>query len=151
ISAPAAGEHSLVLAADGKDTGFAARPLHVSHAIYAVVSTDWDDSDNDDAFLANIDMLRMRHPRVVMTQFFGPYVITDPATTQARKDVNLAFVKKERDMFGDEVGVHIHPRCAFVNTTPVTCRSTPSDTMPEDTSGYTVIFSTYTVDEQRQL
>jgi hypothetical protein len=103
-------------------------------------------------YLANIDKLRADHPSLVMTQFFGPYVLTDPTTTQARKDVNVAWIKKQHDMFGDEIGVHIHPWCNFVQTVLSQCRATPSSVDPQgDATGYTTIFAAYTVDEQTQL
>jgi hypothetical protein len=152
VVAPPVGDHTVIFAADGAATALAQVPLHVSHAIYTVVSTDWDDSDNSDTNYQLMDQLRMRHPSLVMTQFFGPYVITDTVVAAARRASNIAYMKLQHDMYGDEIGVHIHPWCSFVNTTPVTCRTMPSDTMPMgDTSGYTVIFSSYTTDEQTQL
>src|SRR5262245_13069549 len=52
---PAPGEHTALLAADGAAVAFAARPFHVSAALYAIVSTDWDTSDNDDAYLIDME------------------------------------------------------------------------------------------------
>jgi hypothetical protein len=152
LPAPALGEHTVIFGANGADPGFASRTLHVSHALYTVVSTDWDDSDNTDMNYTLMDQLRTNHPQLVMTQFFGPYVITDMNVAAARRASNIAYIKKQHDMFGDEIGVHIHPWCSFVSATPVTCRTMPSTTMPMgDSSGYTVLFASYTTDEQVQL
>jgi hypothetical protein len=154
---PVAGDHQVIFAADGRGSAFAGRPLHVSAALYAVVSTDWDDSDNLDAYLHNIEMLRAAHPQLMMTQFFGPYVLTDPDTTPERKQVNTAWIQNQRDQFGDEIGVHIHPYCNFVSSVtmggaPMTCRTMPSTVYPTgDLTGYTVIFAAYTTDEQEAL
>jgi hypothetical protein len=152
LPAPLLGRHQVVLSADGKDPAFAVREVVVSHALYTVVSTDWDDSDNPDDNLGRMEMLRARHPRLLMTQFFGPYVLTDPDVMPARRDHNLAWVKQQHDQFGDEIGVHIHPRCSWVGTTSVPCRQLPSTVYPMgDDSGYTVIFAAYSQDEQTQL
>jgi hypothetical protein len=152
VPAPAVGEHTVIFGADGADPGFATRALHVTHALYTVVSTDWDDSDNPDANYQRMDQLRINHPQLVMTQFFGPYVITDTAVVAARRASNIAYMKLQHDMHGDEIGVHIHPWCSFVSATSVPCRTMPSSTMPMgDSTGYTVFFSSYTTDEQVAL
>src|SRR5690242_20062775 len=98
VAAPALGDHTVIFAADGASTALAQVPLHVSHAIYTVVSTDWDDSDNSDTNYQLMDQLRMRHPSLVMTQFFGPYVITDTVVAADRRASNIAYMKLQRDM-----------------------------------------------------
>jgi hypothetical protein len=49
------------------------------------------------------------------------------------------WLKHQRDAFGDEIGVHIHPYCNFVDTTTVTSTSlwprptpVPSSTRPSE-------------------
>ncbi|MSP63147.1 MAG: hypothetical protein EXR72_22980 [Myxococcales bacterium] len=156
IPSAATGDHVALLAADGAGVGFASRTFHVSHALYVVVSADWDNSDNSDLYLANIDDLHVRHPRLVVSHFFGPWVLTDPKTSQARKDVNTKWIKRQRDQFGDEIGLHIHPWCNFVTTVtlggkPLACRNAPAFASDTDDSGYTVVLASYTVDEQAAL
>lgn len=156
LPAPALGEHTVLFGADGQASAFAARPLRVSAALYAVVSTDWDNSDNLDTYLHNIETLRMHHPGLLLTQFFGPYALTDPMVTPERKQVNLEWAQRQRAA-GDEMGVHIHPWCVFVQTvklggTPISCRTQPSTVYPNgDTTGYTVIFASYSLEEQTAL
>ncbi len=152
IAAPSAvGEHRVLFAADDASTAFAARAVTVSAALYAVVSVDWDSSNPPQANLTWMERLRTEHPRLRYSQFVGPYVFTDPATTAARKAELVAWITRQRAL-GDELGVHIHPRCSFVDTTSVRCKSTPSYSMPDgDPTGYTVNFSSYTADEQATL
>ncbi len=153
---PPTGEHGAVFAADG-GPAFAARRFTVSAALYAVVSTDWDTSDNPDEFIVDIESLRQRHPRLRMTQFFAPYVFTDPSVPADRKARSLAWITRQRDEFVDEIGLHIHPWCNFVSTAtlngaPVACRTQRSFRDPGgDASGYTVIVSDYTRDEQAAM
>lgn len=152
LPVPAAiGEHVLLLAADRGPTAFASRPFRVSSPLYAVVSVDWDDANPPQVNLDRMDALRQHHPRLVYSQFVGPYVFTDPVTTEPRRQELVAWLRRARDA-GDEMGVHIHPRCTFVGTTTVPCRSMPSTVTPTgDASGYTVIFASYTVEEQTTM
>lgn len=145
------GAHRLVLSADGGATAFAARTVNVSAALYTVVSVDWDSANPPQANLVWMERLRTSHPRLRYSQFVGPYVFTDPATTTERREQLVAWLRAQRAM-GDELGVHIHPRCPFVDTTGVRCKSTPSYSLPEgDPTGYTVIFASYTVAEQTTM
>lgn len=152
IAAPSApGEHRVLFAADESATAFAARAVTVSAALYAVVSVDWDSANPPQANLTWMERLRTAHPRLRYSQFVGPYLFTDPATTAARKQELVAWITRQRAL-GDELGVHIHPRCSFVNTTSVRCKSTPSYAMPDgDPTGYTVVFASYTADEQTAM
>jgi len=56
-------------------------------------------------------------------------------------------LKGYRDDHGDEIALHIHPYCNFVNTTSVTCLDTPSFVYETDASGYTVANYAYSEDD----
>jgi hypothetical protein len=144
ISSLAPGSHEMLLAADGKPTAFARYTFIRTHALYVVVSTDWDDSHNPDGVDMLQEMLHQKHPELLITHFFAPYVFTDPATTDAQKTGYSDWVKMMRDTYHDEIGVHIHPYCNFISTTGVTCNTMPSTVYPAgDTTGYTVEVSSY--------
>ena len=130
LPAPPIGDHTLLLASDGNQMAFATHPFHVSGALYAVVSADWDNSDNLDAYLMNVEAMRKAHPHLVISQFFAPYVFTDPATTQARKDRNVSWMKTQHDLFGDEIGVHVHPYCNFISTVILDGKNLDCHVMP---------------------
>lgn len=148
---PPIGEHRLLLAADRGPAAFAARPLHVSAALYAVVSVDWDSADPPQGNLGRMEQLRGAHPRLRYTQFVGPYLFTDPATGAERRQALVDWLRRQRAA-GDELGVHIHPRCTFVDTTGVACRATPSYRDPEgDPTGYTVVLASYSAAEQATM
>jgi len=54
--------------------------------------------------------------------------------------------------FDDEIGLHIHPYCSFVETTTVPCRTEPSFVYEEgDETGYTVLSAAYTEEEYTEL
>jgi hypothetical protein len=148
----AAGEHELLLAADGSDVAFARLIVRRSHPLYVVVSTDWDDSDNSDYSLGLQEALHTRYPELRLTHFVGPYTFTDPGVSEARRDALVAWVTGMRDTYDDEIGLHIHPYCNFVDTTDVTCRTEPSTVKADgDPTGYTVMVSAYTEDEFTRL
>jgi hypothetical protein len=144
----APGEHEVLLAMDASDTAFARLTFFRSHPLYVITTTDWDDPDNTDAQLDLQEQLHASHPELLLTHFVGPYTFTDPAVSPERRQFLTDWVKGMRDTYGDEVGLHIHPYCNFVETTPVTCKTSPSLAYADgDSTGYSVVLSTYTEDE----
>jgi hypothetical protein len=152
ISDLAPGEHTLILGADGSSTGFARLTFYRSHPLYVVVTTDWDYSDpSDDANLVQ-DELHDEHPELLLTHFVGPYTFTDSEVTATRATELADWVKEQRDEHGDEIGLHIHPYCNFVEAAGLTCRTEPSTTTDAgDPSGYTVMCAAYTETEFETL
>jgi len=148
IGSLATGEHEILLAADGAEFAFAQRFFRRSHPLYVVVSNDWDDPDNDDATLERQERLHARHPSLLLTHFVGPYTFTDSSVSAARRDFLVDWVTGLRDSEGDEIGLHIHPYCNFIDTTGVECRTEPSTVYDAgDETGYTVMCSAYSEQE----
>lgn len=146
------GFHELVLAEPGASEGFAYYSFARGHAIYVLVTTDWDDADNDDASLRLQEMLHLNHPELKLTHFVGPYTFTDAGVTPERRVVLADWVKGMRDTYDDEIGLHIHAWCSFISTSGVPCRTSPSISSRDgDDTGYSVIFSTYTEEELVQI
>jgi hypothetical protein len=138
------GEYDVLLAADGSDTAFARYSIRRTAPLYVLMTNDWDDADNTDAALQLQEDLRTAFPELVMTHFVGPYTFTDPDITDERRQVLVDWVTGQRDTYGDEIGLHIHPWCNFVDTTEVACRTEPSTVYAAgDATGYTVECSAY--------
>jgi hypothetical protein len=138
------GEHEVLLAADGSDTAFARLTFLRSHPLYVLVSTDWDDPDNADMSLARQEQLHTAHEELRLTHFVGPYTFTDPDVAPSRVDILVGWLAGMRDTYDDEIGVHIHPYCSFVETAGVPCRTQPSFVYPAgDATGYTVVLASY--------
>lgn len=152
ISALAPGDHEALLSSDSAKTAFARRTFTRTHPLYIVTTTDWDDADNPEINLTRQEELHAAHPDLKVTHFVGPYTFTDPLITPQRQSELVAWVQKMRDSFGDEIGLHIHPYCSFIDTTSVPCRTEPSlaQSVP-DTSGYTVQLSSYTEEEFKTI
>ena len=151
ISALAPGVHEVLLAADWAPTAFARLTFTRSHPLYCFVSTDWDDANNGDSSLDAQETLHALHPSLRLTHFAGPYTFTDPSLPAERVELLAAWLRRMRDDFDDEIGLHIHPRCTFVDTTAVPCRSAPSVASDSDPSGYTVVLGSYTEPEMEDL
>ncbi len=152
VSAVAVGEHELLFAAAGADTAFARRSVVRSHPLYVLVSVDWDQANTLDHELEWQEGLHADHPALRLTHFVGPYTFTDPAVPPERVDLLVAWLQGMRDVQDDEIGLHIHPYCNFVETTSVPCRTEPSYVYYDgDPSGYTVLSSAYTVEEYTEL
>lgn len=138
------GVHTLLLAERGAEVGFFTASFTKGHALYLVVSTDWDFPDVDDRVLDHHEELHTNHPELLITHLIGPYTFTDPAVSQSRRDLIVSWAKGMREAHGDEIGLHIHPRCTFVEAAGLTCLSEPSVAYPEgDPSGYTVRLGAY--------
>lgn len=139
-----AGTWGLLLAADGATTAFAQATLRRSHPYYVLMSTDWDFAEPSQQVLDRQDRIHARHPHLRMTHFVGPYTFTDPAVTDARRGEISAWLLRQRDGFGDELGLHIHPYCTFVRSAGLTCITNQSVVYPGgDVSGYTINLSAY--------
>ena len=152
LAALGIGEHEVLLAADSSATAFARLTFRRSYPFYVVVSNDWDDPDNPDANLARQQALHDRHSALKLTHFVGPYTFTDPSVTAARARDLAQLVTALRDDYGDEIGLHIHPYCSFVEQTSVPCRTSPSYSEPvSDATGYTVSLAAYAETEMTAL
>ncbi len=146
------GDYELLLAADASTTAFARLTFTRGHALYVHVGTDWDDGDTSDQSLMLQDELHELHAELKLTHFAAPYTFTDPDITAERQALLVAWLKNQRDTFGDEIGLHIHPWCNFIEAAGVTCRTDPSTVYNNgDASGYTVMVSAYTEAEFTKL
>ncbi|MEI6790920.1 MAG: hypothetical protein WCK42_07045, partial [Myxococcaceae bacterium] len=124
--------------------------IHVSYPLYVVVSTDWDDTRTGNRVLNDIDALHKQFPNLKLTHFFAPYHYTDPEVSPERKIEIDRFIKRQRDQYGDELGVHIHGWCHFINTTGVPCR-TVETFGTDDGTGYTTVLAAYQLDEMTEI
>ncbi len=154
LSQLAPGDHQLLFSADGAETAFASHAFKRSHPLYVVVTTDWDDADTSDIALSLQDELHDEHPELLLTHLVGPYTFTDSTVSQERQDLLVTWLKGMRDTYQDEIGLHIHPYCNFVeqvgtilNIPDIPCNTQPSTVYSDDPSGYTVQVSSYD-DEQ---
>ena len=144
ISALGPGEHQILVAADSEAAAFARLTFFRTHPLYVVVSSDWDDADIPDISLEVQEGLRTKHPDLVLTHFIGPYTFTDPALGEERRAFLASWAVRMRETFGDEIGMHLHPWCHFVERTAVPCRASPSTVSPTgDRSGYSVVLASY--------
>lgn len=145
------GRHAALLAADGAATAFARLVFTRSHPLYVFVSNDWDDPDVADEVLDRQEALRTLHPSLRMTHFVGPYTFTEPDMPAGRADALVAWLSEQRDDFGDEVGLHIHPYCSFVTAAGISCLTQPTAAGYPDATGYAVFLATYSEEETFEL
>lgn len=139
-----AGAHDVLFSANGADDAFAKITIRRSAAYYVMVTTDYDFAEPGNTSLMYVERLHAEHPEMVMTHFWAPYTYTDPAVTAQRRDQLDAWLLRMRDSEGDEIGLHIHPYCHFVEAAGQTCITDQSTVYPAgDTSGYTIKLSAY--------
>lgn len=127
------GSHSLLLSADTADTGFARFIFNRTHPLYVVVSNDWDwpgdTTGRFDRNMVHADSLHDSFPGLRITHLVGPHAFTDPAVTETRKAWFVEQLTRYEQVYGDEIGLHIHGFCHFVERAGVTCRLEPAETV----------------------
>lgn len=152
VEALPVGSYELLLSANGSDKAFAAFTVQKTHPYYVVLSTDWDDADSTDQSLAYQDALHDEHPGLLITHFVGPYTFTDPDLTPERVTLLADWVKSMKSEYEDEIGLHIHPYCHFVEEAGLECKTSPSTVyFNGDSSGYTVLCAAYSQPEFETL
>ena len=147
------GDTDVVYSANGASTGFAVLPLHRSAAYYVLVTTDYDFSDPGDATIAWMNSLHAQHPGMRITHFWAPYTYTYPMVTADRQAALTQWILSQKTMFNDEIGLHIHPYCNFVEDAGLTCITDASDVNADgnDLSGYTIRLEAYQHDPMATL
>ncbi len=147
-----AGTYPILFTANGSDDAFAMFEMHRSAAFYVQVTTDYDFSDPTNSALMYMERLHNDHPELVITHFWAPYTYTDPVVTPTRRDQLDTWIKKMHDEQGDEIGLHIHPWCHFVESAGQTCITDQSTVYPTgDDTGYTINLSAYGYDAMSAL
>lgn len=140
----AVGTYDVLFAADSAPTAFAELPLNRSHPYYVLMTTDWDYSDPSQQALDRQDRMHELFPDLKITHFVGPYTFTDPEVMPARADELAAWVIRQRDEHGDEIALHIHPWCNFVEDAGLPCITDQSTVYANgDLTGYTIKVSAY--------
>lgn len=124
--------------------------FHVSYPLYVVVSTDWDNTRGENNIFEYIDQLHHNFVDLKITHFFAPYHYTDPELSYARKKFVHNFMVRMNEEEGDEIGLHIHGWCHFVDTTPVTCKTKESFST-NDGTGYSTILEAYSQTEMEDI
>lgn len=147
------GDTDVLFTADGSSNAFGVWPFHRSAAYYVLVSTDYDFSDPGQGAITYINYLHSMHPGMRITHFWAPYTYTDPMVAESRRTALTQWILDERDMFHDEIGLHIHPYCNFVQDAGMTCITDQSDVNAggNDLSGYTIILAAYQQAPMEQL
>jgi hypothetical protein len=138
-----AGTHDVLLAADGDSIAFARVAFHRSAPYYVLVTTDWDFSDPSQPAIGHQNRMHREHPELRLTHFVGPYTFTDPQLSVARQQELVTWLVEQRDTFDDEIGLHIHPYCHFVESAGLTCITDQSTVYTQDITGYTIKCSAY--------
>lgn len=145
------GAQHVLFAANGATTAFAAVPFNRTAPYYVVVTTDWDFSDPGDPANTYQDHLHENHPELRITHFVGPYTFTDPVVTAARQQTLVTWLLNQRDTHEDEIALHIHPYCNFVEAAGLRCITDQSTVYPTDETGYTINLSAYGRDNAKAL
>ena len=137
------GTYEIVISADGAPTAFASLEFRRFAPYYVLVTTDWDFSDPGTQVIANQTLMHSEHADLRITHFVGPYTFTDPAVAPARQQELVGWLVEQRDTHHDEIGLHIHPYCNFVESAGLPCVTDQSTVYATDATGYTIKCGAY--------
>jgi hypothetical protein len=146
----ASGVHNLIVSETGMDTGFFVSHFLLSEPFCVAVSNDWDSPSDGAIFDSNLTMgsrLHQLHTSLKITHFAGPYAFTDSTIPVVRKHWLSNWLKNRRDNDLDEIGLHIHPYCCFINLASVECKTDSGYRSYTDPTGCRIALDRYTEDE----
>jgi hypothetical protein len=100
-----------------------------------------------------IGYLHSLHPGMRITHFWAPYTYIDAMVTETRRTQLTQWILMNQSMYKDEIGLHIHPYCNFVEDAGMTCITDASDVNADgnDLSGYTIRLEAYQHDPMATL
>lgn len=127
----------------------ASSEITVSAPLLVAWTIDWEGYDVSDAYLTAMEQIAVDHD-IVMTQLFNPRIYVTEEVTSERATYLTDWVKRRQDVFGDEIGLHLHMFPDFIETTGVTPREEPA-WGGGFSFGYDILTSAYPVDEMAQI
>ncbi len=145
------GRHSLAFSTSDFESHFICTSFIRSYPLYITLTNDWEQADQPDTSLYVQEDLHRRYPELINTYFVGPYTFTDSALSDERKEHIRDWLLNMKATYGDEIGLHVHPRCNFVKLTGLDCL-TDSSYFPDypegiDPEGYTIGCNRYSEQE----
>jgi hypothetical protein len=112
------GKHILsALDSNGKQIEIS---LNVSFPIVLNLVADWDGTDTDITALPLLENFRKKFPWGRVTQFVGPYFLSDSYFTQDQKNSLIQHLKNWNE---DEIAFHMHAHCHYLQLINIPCKT----------------------------
>ncbi len=149
------GEHTLALGTSDFESHFLCTTFYRSYPLYITLTNDWEQADQPDTSFHVQEKLHERYPGLVNTFFVGPYTFTDSTLSSERKSRIRDWLLRMETTYGNEIGLHLHPRCNFVELSGVEC-ITDSSYFPNypdgiDPEGYSIGCNRYPEQEYLRI
>jgi hypothetical protein len=123
-------------------TFYVSEPLLVSWTI------DWEGLDSPDKYIDAMGNIADDFD-IPMTQMFNPRYFTSPDISSDRVETLTSWVKKRRDIKGDEIGLHLHMFPDFVEKSGVT--PIGDKVWGGGISGYDVLTTAYSYEDMIRI
>lgn len=120
----------------------------ISYPLYVVWSIDWEGYDVTNSTLEALVNISQKH-LLPITHMFNPRIYTNPDLSPARRQFLTQWIKKRKDVFGDEIGLHLHMFPDFVQDAGVEARFEPKWGNWQD--GYDILTTSYDYEETVKL
>lgn len=99
---------------------YATNPIefHISYPLYVILTVDWEGSDTENYQLSKLTELSEKHYNMPLTHFFNPRIYITESIPTSRVDYLTSWVL-ERQLIGDEIGLHLHMNYEVVKAADV--------------------------------
>ncbi|MBN2016507.1 hypothetical protein JW766_06790 [Candidatus Dojkabacteria bacterium] len=122
--------------------------VFISEPLYITWTMDWEGTDVPDDELARLEEFSIQH-NVPITHMFNPRIyVTSEVSEERTRDLTKWVT--QRQMSGDEIGMHLHMHYDLVQSAGITPRQTPKWTNYLN-NGHDVPMTAYTVEELTQI
>lgn len=96
--------------------------FYITQPLYVTWTQDWEGYDVSEIYLMAMDQISKKHS-IPMTHLFSPRIYM--ALSKDRQDILTNYVK-EKELEGDEIGLHLHMFYDFIEKAGVTPKKEPN-------------------------
>lgn len=143
------GEHKIrtIIQTPRQDINTHATTIFITEPLYITWTMDWEGYDVSDSYLDALISMSEKYS-IPMTHLFNPRIYTAPDIPESRAEYLTQWVINRRDIYGEEIGLHLHMFFDFVEAAGLEPKSKP---FWGDADGYDILTTAYSTDEMVQL
>jgi hypothetical protein len=139
------GEYQVHALITLNNSQFHTRPttFYITQPVYVTWTIDWEGYDAPDSYLDAMITIAEKY-QLPMTHFFNPRIYTAPDIDPVRAEYLTQWVINRRDIYQEEIGLHLHMFKDFVESAGLEPKDEPNWS---DGSGYDILTTAYSTDD----
>lgn len=151
VSSMSLGKHQVktVVQIGGNEIATQPSSFNISDPVYVTWTIDWEGYDANQSYLDALTTIS-EEQQMPMTQLFNPRIYTAPDITPERVEYLTAWVKNRGQLYGEEIGLHLHMFPDFIQAAGLEVKTQPV-WGGGFTEGYDILTTTYDSQEMYQI